>query len=125
MERPRAVGAKYTKEHIAPDDKMIKSVDKNYAAKHDRWDGYNFSNYCAVTDLHDAKTAARTDYLKQEKLRKLIDPNVDDAVVDESKQMDSANVEESVKKTRASGSRYGWITHFSFNFEKISRLIKS
>ncbi|XP_010445230.1 PREDICTED: pre-mRNA-splicing factor SLU7-B-like [Camelina sativa] len=77
-------------------------IKKDYAAKRDPWDGYDFSKYNAKMDLLDqAKEEARKKNLQKAMMRKLDDPKVGDAGVDESKkQMDPAN--------KATGTRYIW-----------------
>ncbi|PON31216.1 Pre-mRNA splicing Prp18-interacting factor [Parasponia andersonii] len=104
MERPRKIGAKWTNMHIAPDEK-IQTFELDYNGKRDRWNGYDASIYAH--------------YLKEQQLKKLEEKNnkpdgesagsvdddfedalkVDEAKVDESKQMDFAKVEKCVRTT--------------------------
>ncbi|KAF5738936.1 splicing factor-related family protein [Tripterygium wilfordii] len=118
MERPRKKGAKWTNTHIAPDEK-IESFELDYDGKRDRWNGYDASTYARVIERYEARDEARKKYLKDQQLRKLEekdskgdgengvsdvdddedDLRVDEAKVDESKQMDFAKVEKRVRTT--------------------------
>ena len=44
IERPRKVGAKYTGKNFGQDE-IISEVVMGYAAKRDRWNGYNPDQY--------------------------------------------------------------------------------
>ncbi|CAL9247500.1 unnamed protein product [Arabidopsis halleri] len=112
IERPRKVGAKYTNKNIAPDEK-IESLELDYDGKRDRWNGYNPSSYRHVRDLYEAKENARENFLKEQQLKKLEEKNdndatsdgeeedlrVDEAKIDESKQVDFAKVKKRVRTT--------------------------
>ncbi|RID40153.1 hypothetical protein BRARA_J00218 [Brassica rapa] len=118
MDRPRKIGAKYTNKNIAPDEK-IESFELDYDGKRDRWNGYDPSTYHRVVDLYEAKEDARKKYLKEQQIKKLEEKNnnqegddatsdgdeedddlrVDEAKVDESRQMDFAKVEKRVRTT--------------------------
>jgi pre-mRNA-processing factor SLU7 len=121
-ERPRKVGAKYTNKNIAPDEK-IESFELDYDGKRDRWNGYDAAAYVHVIDQYNARDEARTKFLKDQQLKKLEEKNnqkededkekdsddddeheedvlkIDEAKVDESKQMDFAKVEKRVRTT--------------------------
>lgn len=123
MERPRKKGAKWTSMHIAPDEK-IETFELDYDGKRDRWNGYDASTYARVIERYEARDEARRKYLKEQQLKKLEEKNsknegegevevevsdeeeddddalkVDEAKVDESKQMDFAKVEKRVRTT--------------------------
>lgn len=118
MERPRRVGAKWTNKHIAPDEK-IETFELDYDGKRDRWNGYDASTYARVIERYEARDEARKRYQKEQQLKKLEKSNqngedavidededdddddlrVDEAKVDESKQMDFAKVEKRVRTT--------------------------
>ncbi|GMH20884.1 hypothetical protein Nepgr_022726 [Nepenthes gracilis] len=122
MERPRKVGAKWTGKHIAPDEK-IEHFELDYEGKRDRWNGYDAATYARVIERYEARDEARRKYLKEQQLKKLEEKNnkvdgeegeegviedddddddalkVDEAKVDESKQMDFAKVEKRVRTT--------------------------
>lgn len=124
MERPRKVGAKWTSKHIAPDEK-IETFELDYDGKRDRWNGYDASTYSRVIERYEARDEARRKFLKDQQLKKLEEKNnnqngedgeaveagisdedddeddlrVDEAKVDESKQMDFAKVEKRVRTT--------------------------
>lgn len=118
MERPRKVGAQWTNKHIAPDEK-IETFELDYDGKRDRWNGYDASTYARVIERYEARDEARKKYLKEQQLKKLEKSNqngedaasdedeeeeeddlrVDEAKVDESKQMDFAKVEKRVRTT--------------------------
>jgi hypothetical protein len=118
MDRPRKVGAKWTSKHIAPDEK-IETFELDYDGKRDRWNGYDASTYSRVIERYEARDEARRKFLKDQQLKKLEEKNnnqsgeagvsdedddeddlrVDEAKVDESKQMDFAKVEKRVRTT--------------------------
>ncbi|XP_041005921.1 pre-mRNA-splicing factor SLU7-A isoform X3 [Juglans microcarpa x Juglans regia] len=118
MERPRKVGAKWTSKHIAPDEK-VETFELDYDGKRDRWNGYDASTYAYIIERYEARDEARRKYLKDQQLKKLEEKNnnengeagvsdeeddeddlrVDEAKVDESKQMDFAKVEKRVRTT--------------------------
>ncbi|KAG9445650.1 hypothetical protein H6P81_011778 [Aristolochia fimbriata] len=119
MDRPRKLGAKWTNMHIAPDEK-IETFELDYDGKRDRWNGYDSAAYARVIERYEARDGARRKYLKEQQLKKLEEKNnnqngeeeevsdeeddddalkVDEAKVDESKQMDFAKVEKRVRTT--------------------------
>ncbi|KAK9931135.1 hypothetical protein M0R45_018430 [Rubus argutus] len=118
MERPRKKGAKWTSMHIAPDEK-IEIFELDYDGKRDRWNGFDAATYARVIERYEARDEARRKYLKVQQLKKLEEKNskhngegevsdddeyedalkVDEAKVDESKQMDFAKVEKRVRTT--------------------------
>lgn len=122
MERPRKVGAMYTNKHIAPDEK-VETFELDYDGKRDRWNGYDASSYALVIERYESRDEARRKFLKEQQLKKLEGKNnnqngedgvseedeeeaededdlrVDEAKVDESKQMDFAKVEKRVRTT--------------------------
>lgn len=115
FERPRKVGAKWTSKNIAPDEK-IESFELDYDGKRDRWNGYDAASYPLVVEHYEADAEARKKFLKEQQLKKLEeksnnqideggvsddedDLRVDEAKVDESKQMDFAKVEKRVRTT--------------------------
>lgn len=118
MERPRKTGAKWTNMHIAPDEK-IESFELDYDGKRDRWNGFDPATYALVIERYEARDEARRKYIKEQQLKKLEEKNskqnggggvsdedededalkVDEAKVDESKQMDFAKVEKRVRTT--------------------------
>lgn len=61
LSRPRAKGAKWTGKDIQADE-VIQKVDLNWDAKRDRWNGFDASEYKAITDeyteLEEMKKAA-------------------------------------------------------------------
>ncbi|RXH87291.1 hypothetical protein DVH24_028791 [Malus domestica] len=122
MDRPRKVGAKWTNTHIAPDEK-IETFELDYDGKRDRWNGYDATSYALVVERYESRDEARKKFLKEQQLKKLEEKNnnpngedkvsdvdededededdlrVDEAKVDESKQMDFAKVEKRVRTT--------------------------
>eukprot|EP00252_Welwitschia_mirabilis_P006512 TRINITY_DN173_c0_g1_i1.p1 TRINITY_DN173_c0_g1~~TRINITY_DN173_c0_g1_i1.p1 ORF type:complete len:544 (-),score=131.87 TRINITY_DN173_c0_g1_i1:171-1802(-) len=125
MERPRKVGAKWTNKHIAPDEK-VQSIELDYDGKRDRWNGYDPATYARVIDRYEAREEARRKHQKEQQLKKLEEKNgsggdksgsvkggssdeeeeddddslkIDEAKVDESRQMDFAKVEKRVRTT--------------------------
>ncbi|CAH1155122.1 unnamed protein product [Phaedon cochleariae] len=67
MDRPRKVGAKFSGQHIAPDEFLQKNLSLSFDGKRDRWSGYDPSEHKAVIEefqkVEDAKR-----HLKAEKL---------------------------------------------------------
>ncbi|CAI9107640.1 OLC1v1007042C3 [Oldenlandia corymbosa var. corymbosa] len=118
MERPRSIGAKWTNKAIAADEK-IETFDFDYESKRDRWNGYDTAAYAQVIEMYEARDAARRKYVKDQQLKMLEDKNsklnkksggcddedfedslkLDEAKVDESKQMEFAKVEKRVRTT--------------------------
>ncbi|KAL0390915.1 UNVERIFIED_CONTAM: Pre-splicing factor SLU7 [Sesamum calycinum] len=118
VERPRKLGAKWTGKSIAPDEK-IETFELDYDGKRDRWNGFDAASYKHVIQRYEARDEARSKYLKDQQLKKLEEKNnnqngedgvsddddnedslkVDEAKVDESKQMDFAKVEKRVRTT--------------------------
>ncbi|ESQ56185.1 hypothetical protein EUTSA_v10027112mg [Eutrema salsugineum] len=114
-ERPRKVGARFTNKNIRADEK-VESLKLSYDAKRDRWNGYDPSEYHRVVEFYEAREDARKKYLKEQQIKKLEEKKknnndetndeddddglkVDEAKVDESKQMDFAKVEKRVRTT--------------------------
>ncbi|KAJ8770563.1 hypothetical protein K2173_018054 [Erythroxylum novogranatense] len=54
MERPRKAGAKWTKKHIAPDEK-IETFELDYDGKRGRWNGYDTISYAYVVERYEAR----------------------------------------------------------------------
>ena len=119
MDRPRKVGARWTGKHIAADE-IIEEFELDFDGKRDRWNGFDPASYAYVVHRYEAKEEARKKYLKEQQLKKLEEKNktgeeasasddeeeddddalrVDEAKVDESKQMDFAKVEKRVRTT--------------------------
>ncbi|KAH7838978.1 hypothetical protein Vadar_033345 [Vaccinium darrowii] len=118
IDRPRKVGAKWTGKNIAPDEK-IETFELDYDGKRDRWNGYDAACYAYVIERYEARDESRKKYLKEQQLKKLEEKNgnrigedgvsdeddnaddltVDEAKVEESKQMDFAKVEKRVRTT--------------------------
>lgn len=118
MEWPRKKGAKWISMHIAPDEK-IQIFKLDYDGKRDRWNGFDASTYAPVIERYEARDEARRKFLKEQQLKRLEEKNskqsgegevidddeyedvlkVDEAKVDESKQMDFAKVEKRVRTT--------------------------
>lgn len=138
MDRPRKLGAKWTSKNIAPDEK-IESFELDYDGKRDRWNGYDAASYVHVIEQYEARDEARKKYLKDQQLKKLEEKNnnqnvgggvsddeeneddlrVDEAKVDESKQMDFAKVEKRVRTTGGGSTgtvRYVHIFNFPSNY---------
>nr|GEX31677.1 pre-mRNA-splicing factor SLU7-like [Tanacetum cinerariifolium] len=94
MERPRKLGAKWTRKNIAPDEK-IETFELDYVRKRDRWNGYEATSYSYVIDRYEARDKAwkNDDEDNEDGLK------VDEAKVYESKQMDFAKVEKRVRTT--------------------------
>ncbi|KAG8370786.1 hypothetical protein BUALT_Bualt13G0021700 [Buddleja alternifolia] len=101
VERPRKLRAKWTSKNIAPDEK-IETMELDYDGKRDRWNGFDASSYKHVIRRYEAREEARNNYLKEQELKKFENDDslkVDEAKVDESKQMDFAKVKKRVRTT--------------------------
>ena len=68
LERPRKKGAKFTNKDIAPDE-AIQDVSTGYAAKRDRWNGYDASEHAKIYEEYGALEAARQK-LREEQIDK-------------------------------------------------------
>ncbi|OQR77108.1 pre-mRNA-splicing factor SLU7-like [Tropilaelaps mercedesae] len=70
MERPRARGARWTNEEIAPDDLEQPDLKFDFDGKRDRWNGYDPSQYKEVVEeyrrVEDAKRLLKEQKLKEE-----------------------------------------------------------
>ncbi|OMP01914.1 Pre-mRNA splicing Prp18-interacting factor [Corchorus olitorius] len=96
MERPRQRGAKLTNKNIAPDEK-IEVFELDYEGKRDRANGFDPAAHMAlVMAREEAREEARRNYKKENQLKIL---EVDEAKVEESKQMDFGKVEKRVRTT--------------------------
>jgi pre-mRNA-processing factor SLU7 len=65
LERPRKKGAKFTNKGIAADE-IIQDVSTGYAAKRDRWNGYDPAEHKRIYDEYDALEAARQKIREEE-----------------------------------------------------------
>ncbi|XP_022694695.1 pre-mRNA-splicing factor SLU7-like isoform X2 [Varroa jacobsoni] len=70
MERPRARGARWTNDDIAPDDIDQPDLKFDFDGKRDRWNGYDPSQYREVVEeyrrVEDAKRLLKEQKLKEE-----------------------------------------------------------
>lgn len=70
LERPRKVGAKFTNDDIAPDEKNLPSLNLDYDGKRDRWNGFDPACYQAVIEeyrkVEEAKRQLKEDKLKHD-----------------------------------------------------------
>lgn len=69
LERPRKVGAKYTNQHIAPDEFQQPVLNQTYDGKRDRWAGYDPSQHKAIIEQFQRIEEAKRQ-LRAEKLNK-------------------------------------------------------
>ena len=73
LERPRKIGAKFTNQSIAPDEKLLPDLNLDFDGKRDRWAGFDPAMYKAiVVDEHEkveeAKRLLKEERMKQELL---------------------------------------------------------
>jgi len=68
LERPRKKGAKYTNRDIARDE-VIQDIEVGYAAKRDRWNGYDPAEHKNIYDEYEAVEAERQ-RLREEEIDK-------------------------------------------------------
>lgn len=59
LERPRKIGAKYSNESIAPDEKLVSDLPLDYDGKRDRWAGFDPSAYKAVVEEYEQVEEAK------------------------------------------------------------------
>lgn len=59
FERPRAKGARFTETNFAPDDYAVSDLKLDYAAKRDRWNGFNPVDYDRVVEEHQQMEETR------------------------------------------------------------------
>ena len=72
VERPRAKGAKLTGEAIAADEAVAPELSLDYEGKHDRYNGYDASEYARVVERYDAVEALKTQRLKERQLERTL-----------------------------------------------------
>ena len=77
LERPRKIGAKYTNEAIAPDEKLVSDLPLDYDGKRDRWAGFDPSSYKAVVEEYEQVEEAKR------KLKEARGPEAEDSDDDE------------------------------------------
>ncbi len=65
LERPRKKGAKFTNKDIQADE-VVQEVSVGYAAKRDRWNGYDVADHKQVYDEYAAIEAARQKLREEE-----------------------------------------------------------
>ncbi|KAJ3791093.1 Pre-mRNA splicing Prp18-interacting factor-domain-containing protein [Lentinula aff. detonsa] len=65
LERPRKKGAKFTNKNIKADE-VIQNVELGYAAKRDRWNGYNSADHKKIYAEYAAVEAARQKLREEE-----------------------------------------------------------
>lgn len=102
LERPRKVGARFTNDDIAPDEKDLPSLNLDYDGKRDRWNGFDPAAYQAVieeyTKVEEAKRQLKEDKLKHDILSmegtstRERDDSEDEADGDEDKYADNADM---------------------------------
>lgn len=68
LERPRKKGAKFTNKDIARDE-VVQEISSGYAAKRDRWNGYDTSEHARIYEEYGALEAARQK-LREEQIDK-------------------------------------------------------
>ncbi|KAG5341434.1 hypothetical protein C0989_010544 [Termitomyces sp. Mn162] len=65
LERPRKKGAKYTNDNIQADE-VVQDIAVGYAAKRDRWNGYDPAEHKAIYEEYAAVDAARQKLREEE-----------------------------------------------------------
>lgn len=102
LERPRKVGARFTNDDIAPDEKNLPDLNLDYDGKRDRWNGFDPACYHAVIEeyrkVEEAKRQLKEDRLKHDILHlegvgtRERDDSEDEADGDEDKYADNADM---------------------------------
>lgn len=102
MERPRKLGARFTGEHIAPDEKLLEEFNYDFDGKRDRWNGYDSREHKRVIEefmkMEEAKRIIKAQNLADslikgelpEKEKKKVDDSDSDA--DEEKYVDEMDM---------------------------------
>lgn len=69
LERPRKVGAKYSGNNFAPDERLLPKLALGFDGKRDRWNGYNATAHHEVVEeyrkVEDVKKEVKKERLKQ------------------------------------------------------------
>lgn len=89
MDRPRKVGAKYSKTNILPDEFIQKKLSLSFDGKRDRWSGYNPIEHKAVIEEFQKIEEAKRQ-LKAEKLD--AEDSDEDNEKDEDKYVDEVDM---------------------------------
>ncbi|KAG0434635.1 hypothetical protein HPB47_018978 [Ixodes persulcatus] len=100
LERPRKVGAKFTNDDIAPDEKDLPSLKLDYDGKRDRWNGFDPACYHGVIEeyrkVEEAKRQLKEDRLKHDimslETTRERDDSEDEVDGDEDKYADNADM---------------------------------
>ena len=69
LERPRKIGAKFSNNAIAPDEKLLPDLKLDYDGKRDRWAGFDPSMYKSVVVDEYEKVEEAKRILKEEKMK--------------------------------------------------------
>lgn len=88
MDRPRKIGAKYSKTNILPDEYIQNDLALSFDGKRDRWSGYNPTEYKAVIEEFQKVEEAK----RQLKSDKLDAGSSDDEQKDEDKYVDEVDM---------------------------------
>ncbi|KAI6195867.1 Pre-mRNA-splicing factor SLU7 [Aphelenchoides besseyi] len=95
FERPREKKAKWTETNFAPDDFVAPTLNLNYAAKRDRWNGYDPAEYRQVVEEHEKMEETRK-LIKSKNIEDGIEPTPENPDEDEDKYADDMIPEQSV-----------------------------
>ncbi|KAH6947379.1 hypothetical protein HPB50_018534 [Hyalomma asiaticum] len=100
--RPRKIGARFTNDDIAPDEKDLPSLNLDYDGKRDRWNGFDPACYQAVIEeyrkVEEAKRQLKEDKLKHDIMNlegvstRERDDSEEEADGDEDKYADNADM---------------------------------
>lgn len=67
-ERPRKVGAKWSKKDISADELVHDNLSLSFEAKRDRWNGYDPKQYSRIINYYDKVDQVKKENLKKEEL---------------------------------------------------------
>ena len=67
-ERPRKVGAKWSKKDISADELVHDDLSLSFEAKRDRWNGYDAKKYSRIINHYDKVDQAKKENLKKQEL---------------------------------------------------------
>ncbi|KFD51109.1 hypothetical protein M514_08009 [Trichuris suis] len=98
LERPRKVGAKYTNTEIAPDEHSQPTLELDYAAKRDRWNGFDPA-------LYNEKVAQEFQELEEARKKVKLE-KLDTRLLDGEEENDSKEKESSVNAVDMDEDKY-------------------
>lgn len=94
MERPRKIGAKFTGDEIAPDEKLLPDLGFDFDGKRDRWNGYDAKEHKRVIMEHHKLEEAKRLLKAQEMNNSLMKGELPDKVIKKAEDSDDEDDED-------------------------------